>query len=149
MTRVLPPEIIQEIKRLRTDVDQLKQAQLIGADSLLGYLTYSSNQNDYSFSLAAYAKKTLILTFNPTNPSVTAIVELMLFQTVNQPNVLPNAVPPWADSTYVNVHEIQKLPPIGNASRWWISANDSSGAARTSYLKFIFNGTDTGIWTVV
>ena len=149
MTRVLPPAIIDEMKRLRTDIDQLKQAQLIGADSLLGYLTYSANQNDYLFSLAAYAKKAMILTFTPTNPNVMAIVELMLYQTVNQPNVLPNAVPPWADSTAVNVHEIQKLPPIGNSSRWWISANDSSGATRTSYLKFVFNGTDTGTWTVV
>jgi hypothetical protein len=144
MTRLLPPEIIQDMKQLRIDVDQLKQAQLIGADSLLGYITYSANQNDYSFALAAYAKKTMILTFTPTNPSVMAIVELMLYQTVNQPNVLPNAVPPWSDSTYSNVHDIQKLLPIGNSSRWWITANDSSGAARTSYLKFVFNGTDTG-----
>ncbi|MEC5150863.1 hypothetical protein [Cryobacterium sp. GrIS_2_6] len=149
MTRLKQPQIIEDLKQLRTDVDELKRTQLISGDSLFGYLTQSSNQNDYSFSLGAYAKRTLVVTFTPATPNNSAIVEMMQFNTVNQPMVLPNAVPPWADSTYSDISFVQKLPPIGNASRWRICAQDYSGSARTVYLKFIFDGTDTGTWTVV
>ncbi|TFB85857.1 hypothetical protein E3O44_12710 [Cryobacterium algoricola] len=149
MSRLVPPQIISDLQQLRTDVDELKRTQLISGDSLFGYLTQSNNQSDYSFVLAAYAKRTLIVTFTPAIPNSSSIVEMMQFNTVNQPMVLPNAVPPWADSTYSNISFVQKLPPIGNASRWRICAQDYSGASRTTYLKFIFDGTDTGTWTVV
>jgi hypothetical protein len=147
MRRVRLPQVIEDMKQLRTDVDLIKQSQFIGGDSLTGFITNSGNPSDISFSLAAGATRNLTVTFNPTVSTTTAIVEMIVFFSLS-PNVLATAIYPWQDSTLNWLYGIQKLPPSGNSSRWFISVWNSTSSTGTAYLKTIFNATDSGTFTI-
>jgi hypothetical protein len=149
MSRLVDPKLIEDLKSLRTDVDTLKTSQRTGGDSLLGYLTNSSNLNDYSFGIAVGTNQSFLLTFTPTTSVFPAIVNLYFFYAIGQPDVMSYAVAPWA-AAVVNM-SIQKLPPTGTNSQWYMTFQDSdgTGASYTVYLKFIFSATDTGTWSIV
>lgn len=147
MTRLRKDEIIEQLNSLRTDVDTLRTAQRIGGDSLLGYLTNSTNLNDYSFGITVTTNKNFLITFTPTNNVFPAIVDLFFFYSIGQADVMTYAVPPWAAGV-VNM-SIQKLPPTPTSSQWYVTFQDSDGAGTpyTVYLKYIFSATDTGTWS--
>jgi hypothetical protein len=149
MTRLRDIQIIEDMTSLRTDVDTLRAAQMLGGDSLLGYLTNSANLNDYSFPIAVGTNKNFLLTFTPTNNAFPAIVDLFFFYSIGQPDVMTYAVAPWA-AAVVNM-SIQKYPPTSTSSQWYMTFQDSdgTGAPYTVYLKYIFSATDTGTWSIV
>ena len=148
MTRVRDIQIIEDLTALRTDVNTMRTAQKIGGDSLLGYLTNSTNLYDYSFGIVVGTNQSFMLTFTPTNNAFPAIVDLFFFYAI-QPDVMTYAVPPWASSV-INM-SIQKFPPTSTASQWFVTFQDAdgAGAAYTVYLKYIFSATDTGTWAIV
>ena len=147
MTRLKGVQLVEDLKALRTDVNSLRTAQRIGGDSLLGYLTNSTNLNDYSFGIVVGTNKSFVLTFTPTNNVFPAIVDLFFFYAI-QPDVMTNAVPPWASSV-INM-SMQKLPPTSTTSQWFVTFQDADGVGTpyTVYLKYIFSATDTGTWSI-
>lgn len=144
MTRLRGPQLIEELKSLRTDIDTLKSAQMIGGDSLLGYLMSSSNLNDFSFTIVVGTNRNFNLTLTPVNNNFLAIADLYLFYSIDQPDVMANAVPPWASAT-VNM-AVQKLPPASNTNQWYLAFQnaDGVGTPHTVYLKWIYSATDAG-----
>lgn len=151
MSRLTNDPLVELIRGLRQDLDQLKTAQFTGGDSLFGNLVYSGNLNDWSSGpIAGYGTKNkYILTFTPAFSSTPPVTQLFFFYSINQPNVLANYIPPWANGPTI-VLTMQPLPPSGKNIQWAFSLmnNDPTGTAYTAYVYCIFSGTDSGTWSI-
>lgn len=151
MTRIQNDPLVELVKSLRQDLDQLKSAQLTGGDSLSGNLVYSGNPNDWnSGPLATYGQwKKYILTFTPTFSNTPPVTQLFFFYSIDQPNVLAYYVPSWANGPDIGM-ELQPLPPNGKTLQWAFSLInlDLTGTPHTAYVYCIFSGTDTGTWSI-
>ncbi len=150
MTRLKPPQLITDLKELRIDVDQLKMKQRIGGDSLQGYVAFTANQWDYSFTLPAYKIGYLTVTFNSPTSGYVPMTQLMLFSSYNQPDVMNHAAVPWSmDGSYM-ITSTQKLVPSGTTNQWIVGfSNQTLGVDAPIYLKLVFSGTNSGSFTTL
>lgn len=148
MSRLEDPALIQELRDMRTEIDTLKAAQKLGGDSLLGYLTYTSALNDTSVLVPASTEKRLVLTFTFASAKDGAIIDLFPFYSIDNVDVMSYYVPPWGNGPLISMY-VQPIAASATTMQWNINLWNSDTANHTAYFKFVFNGTDTGTWTLV
>lgn len=132
---------------MRTDVDTLKTAQKLGGDSLLGYLTYSSSLYEASSTLTGSQVRRYLLTFTFASAKDGAIIDLFPFYAIDNQDVMTYSVPPWANGALILMY-VQPLAASATTMQWNVTLWNSDTVTHTAYLKFIFNGTDAGTWTL-
>lgn len=148
MSRLEEPELIRELRDLRRDLDELKSAQRVGGDSLIGYLTYGSGSYDWLVGIDSVNwTKRYILTLDFSTARDGAIIDLFPFYSLNDPNVAISAYPPWAQGAPVQMF-VQALPPLPDKAQWYVSFVNYGSFTWTIYAKWIFSGTDTGSWSM-
>lgn len=149
-TRIPPDEMFaSDLARMVAEVQQLKNAQRLGSDSLVGYLTHSNSLNDFSTALAGFQTKVFRLRFTHDTAKHGSIQQLAFFWSIDQPDVMSFYVPPWANGAIIS-SKIEKQTPTDTYNDWifTLSNNDALGTPYTGYVKVFFNGTDSGSWNI-
>lgn len=132
------------VKRLQTDMRELKNAQRLGSDSLVGYLTHSNDLYDYSDTLADGDLRQYRLTFDNDIADDGAIQSLSIFWSIDNTDVMNNYVPPWANGADITMI-VQQEDPEPTRNSWIFSLFCSNGGGNsTAYIKAFFSGTDSG-----
>lgn len=149
-TRIAPNEMfVSQLRDMITAVRDLKAAQHLGSDSLVGYLTHSNSLNDFSTAMPGFATKVFRLRFTHDTAKHGSIQQLAFFWSISQPDVMSFYVPPWANGPAI-ASAIQKQPPTDTYTDWIFTLvnNDALGTPYTAYVKVFFNGTDSGSWNI-
>ena len=144
-------EFVDEIKSLTRDIEEIKTLQSFGPDSIVGYLTYSSNQYDLTTSLSlGQEERTFLLTLEHETAQNGAIIQLSAFIST-LPNVMGSYIPPWANGPDVLLRIQEVAPHEGDKTFWYVSVRNGTAFLDpvTAYVKFFFNGTDTGSFSAV
>lgn len=149
MTRLRPPVLLDTIRSIQSDLDELKATQNVGQSELIGYQSHSTNLNDFSFTILSSAVKNYILTFTHDKALHGSIQQLFFFYSIDQPDVLNFYIPPWSNGPAVAAYPF-KLTPTDAANQWYInvSNNDPTLVTYTVYFKYFFAGTDSGSWSI-
>jgi len=147
MSRLEDPELIRELRELRTDSDTYKTAQRAGGDSLLGYLSFGQTTYDSSVALTAGEMKRFILTYTFGTAKDGAIIDLFPFYAIDNTAVMANSVPPWANGALILMY-VQPLTASTTTMQWYIALRNTDASSHTAYVKYVFNGTDTGTWAL-
>lgn len=147
MSRIEDPYLIEMLRGIERDMDEFKAAQAVAGDSLLGYLVGTTAPNDYQFAIAGGQIRRFLLEYAFAAGTNGAVVELANFYSIDNPNVVLAAYPPWANGPPVAMLT-QPLPPTNTTSRWHLDFYSVGSDPHNIYLKFIFSGTAPGAWTL-
>jgi hypothetical protein len=141
-----PDDIVEVVSQLRRDLDEFKSAQRVGGASLLTYKTSSESQYDLAVSLAAGQQKDYLITFDFGTAKGGALMILNAYYRINNPAVMANPVPRNRQTNDVYWGKTQNHA----ASAAWVLRvrNAVVTTAYTAYVKLIFDGTDTGTFTI-
>lgn len=145
--RELGTDPVALISQLRSTLDELKGAQRVGADNVLGYLNHSNNSYDYSLRLTDSQTKKFTLTFKHDHALHGSVQKLSEFYSLDNPNVTAGVYPAWANGPPV-FYRVQKLPPTDTENRWLFHVVNSGASTWDVYFKFFFHGTDSGTFTI-
>ncbi len=136
-----PHDIVRTVRQLRLDLNELKNAQRVGYDSLLTYKTASVAAYDLIASLAAGRSKDFLITLNHAEAKGGALVDLNAYYRVNNPNVMANPV-----ARNVQSNDVSWIKVASNATStiWRLRIYNAAVSSYTAYVKLFLDGTDTG-----
>lgn len=141
-----------DIKQMQDELRELKNAQRIGRDSIIGYRTISSSTYDHYYHFASLEEaKNYKLTFTLQTSRVGAIVKLHTFWSTTNPDVLNYYIPPWANGADALVTTQKIAPQQNDKVEWYVGIlnTDFSLGPTEVWVKFIFEGTDRGSFNLV
>lgn len=147
MTRIDLDSVKPVMQEIDTSIRELKSAQRIGGDSVLGYLNYSGLSSDYSIAVSGGHLRRFILTYTFSRASAGAVIDLFFYYSVGNADVMNNMVSPQTNIPDIYMFK-QPLVPTPTSKQWSLTFKNLTGSPRTAYMKFIFSGTDTGSWTM-
>jgi hypothetical protein len=135
--RIAPQQrFAADIQRMLATVRELKNAQRLGSDSLVGYLTHSDNLNDFSTPMPGFATKVFRLRFTHDTAKHGSIQQLAFFWSISQPDTMSFYVPPWANGPAIS-SVIEKQQPTDTYNDWIFRltrSEEASPSQRTGYL---------------
>lgn len=144
-------ELVPTIQRIERELDEMKQTpQFFGIDSLLSYKTASTNPYDFTTTLSIGQIKNYRLTFTFDQSNQGAILQLQIYYSLDNPNVMsdpvarrpstnPHVDVKWAKETFESTYQT-----------WIVTVrNISITLTPVPYLKFFFDGTDTGTYSFI
>lgn len=145
-----PADFVSVINDILNQMEQLKiGTQYFGSDSLITYKTSTTNQYDYTTTLSLGEKKRYRVTFNHAIAKDHAIIQMNIFYSLDNANVMsdpikrhpgfnPHVTVVWGKETY------------GETFTTWIVEieNISFSLTPVPYLKFFFDGTDSGTFVI-
>lgn len=142
------PALEAMVKQIEKDLLDIKNKQRIGLTSLKGYKTFSSDPYDWTYTSTVDYKK-FRLTFNHDTAKEGAIIKLKAFYRLDDPDVMASpvegfgAAPDWLFD--------YELESFNDTSTTWILIviNNSAPSSETGWVKFFFDGTDSGTFNVV
>ncbi len=141
-----PDDIVEVVRQLRRDLDELKGAQRVGGASLLTYKTSSAGQYDLAVSLAAGQQKDYLITFDFDTAKGGALMILNAYYRINNPAVMANPVPRNRQTNNVYWGKTENR---ATSAAWVLRVrNPVVTTAYTAYVKLFFDGTDTGTITI-
>lgn len=150
MERELPDvgKILEEIER---SLEELKNPQRVGKTSLKGYKTSSDDLYDWSY-LSSTDYKKFRLIFRHANAKNGAIMKLKAFYSIDNPDVMANVVEGFGVAPDLLIdYELEQINP--ETTTWIIAVLNNTyspgpGTPLTGYVKFFFDGSDTGEWEI-
>jgi hypothetical protein len=140
-----PADIATFIDRLRVDLDELKNAQRIGYDSLLTYKTASDGSYDISDTLTASQVKEYDITLTHDQAANGALIVMNPYWRLNNSAVMASPLPREVQNSDVSWTKIQSN---GGTTVWRLRIVNSFSISTTYYVKLFFDGTDTGTFIV-
>ena len=141
-----PADVVEVIRRLRVDLDELKNAQRVGYDSLLTYKTSSGSAYDLSATLSAGQHQDFDITFTHDLAANGALLVLNAYYRVNNSAVMAS---PVARDVQTNDVSWMKIASNPTSTVWRLRIyNPSVTGGYTAYVKLFFDGTDTGTFIV-
>jgi hypothetical protein len=140
-----PADVVEVIKQLRVDLDELKNAQPFGYDSLLTYKTMSSDAYDIGVTLSALEVKEYDVTFVHATAKHGALLVLNPYYRLNNPAVMAN---PVARDVQSNLVSWMKTASNDVSTVWRLRLTSTFTIPTPFYIKLFFDGTDTGTFIV-
>jgi hypothetical protein len=140
-----PSDVAEFIKRLRVDLDELKNAQRVGYDSLLTYKTSTGDPYDISAALTAFEVKEYDITFTHDQAKQGALLVLNPYWRLNNAAVMASPVP---KAVQTNLVSWMKIATNDDSTVWRLRIENDFSGANTYYVKLFFDGTDTGTFIV-
>lgn len=146
------PSLEQAIINAERQLQELKSIQYVGKSSLKGYKTATNDSWDWSYYID-YPAQVFRLRFNFDKAKKGAIVRLALFYRINNGNVMQEPVPTNLATAPSLQFMIEAEDVTDTYMQWQIrllnnTFNGSYPEGLTAYVKFFFDGTDTGTWTM-
>lgn len=142
--------LVSYIKQAQREINDIKQKQLLPSDDLKTYATYT--EYDAGDSGTWFDRQINVTTSNRLMEVTFVfdgggyqIVNMDVFFRINNSNVMQDPVPNPAVTAAALVRVV-KQPYEEGQQRWLIGFidNDAGSSTNTVYMKFYFNGTDTG-----
>lgn len=140
-----PADVVEVIKQLRVDLDELKNAQPFGYDSLLTYKTSSPDAYDLSATLAVGAHQEFDITFTFDKAGQGALLVMNPYYRVNNSAVMAS---PVARDVQTNDVSWMKIASDDTSATWRLRIENQVITGYTAYVKLFFDGTDTGSFIV-
>lgn len=142
------PALEAMVKQIEKDLLDIKNKQRIGLTSLKGYKTFSSDPYDWTYTSTVDYKK-FRLTFNHDTAKEGAIIKLKAFYRLDDPDVMASPVEGFGTSPDWQFD--YELESFNDTTTTWILIvlNNVLPTTLTGYVKFFFDGTDTGTYSIV
>lgn len=140
------PNILEQIKEAEAMLRELKNRQLVGQSSLLGYKVISSNQYDLEI-VASDPITRFRITYNYTSARGGALVDCKPFYSLTTTDVFDNS---YISDTSYEWSVFVETEEITDTYTTFIMAVYSKvlPTVTTGWVKFVFDGTDSGNWAV-
>jgi hypothetical protein len=140
-----PADTATFIDRLRVDLDELKNAQRVGYDSLLTYKTASDGSYDISDTLTASQAKEYDITLTHDQAANGALIVMNPYWRLNNSAVMAGPLPREVQNSDVSWTKTQSND---DTTVWRLRIVNSFSVSTTYYVKLFFDGTDTGSFIV-
>lgn len=142
------PALEAQVKQIEKDLLEIKGRQRIGLTSLKGYKTFSNNTFDWTYASTSDYKK-FRLTFTHTTAKKGAIIKLKAFYRLDDPDVMAGPVEGFGSAPdWLFDYELESF---NDTTTTWILVviNNLAPTSVTGWVKFFFDGTDSGTFNVV
>lgn len=139
MGRVVDDQVAEYMRSIKIDIEELKNTQFIGADSLLVYTHKSANAYDYSTTVGAGSTLNMYYLFNAYNQDF-PFYETALTVYKDDPSTL-DTDPQYA----IRSNELFNVP---HELRMKVDFFNPDVVPHTYYFKFYLRASDRGIFTV-
>lgn len=144
--------IVKQFAELERATQEIKSVQFMGKRAITNYRTYSNNPYDFhTLMVLVNDTRYFRITFNYNTSTKGALIRLRIFYSID-PDVMGNAIPyvtPTAPA--IEVRWRKEVPMENNRATWVarIVKNHFGVPSYDAYLKFFFDGTDSGNWSIV
>lgn len=145
------PTLEEQVADIEQQIKKLHNIQRVGKQSLKNYKTASDDLYDWSNTTSVYSK-IFRLTFTFDTARSGAIIRLALFYRVDNQDVM--ASPQGVSSTAPSLQFMIMSEDVTDTAMTWqirLLNNTQLGTfpeTLTAYVKFFFDGTDSGTWTM-
>lgn len=142
------PDLNHQVKAIERALEDLKKVQRVGVSSLKGYKTFSNDLYDWSYLAPADIQR-FRLTFTHDTAREGAILRLKAFYRISNGNVMDDPVEGFGTSPDWQFD--YELESFNDTTTTWILIvlNNVLPTTLTGYVKFFFDGTDTGTYSIV
>lgn len=146
------PSLEREIEKAERQLQEMKNVQFVGKSSLKGYKTGTTALYDWSYYID-YPKQYFRLRFTFDTAKTGAIVRLSLFYRINNSDVMAQPVPTNLATSPSLQFAIEPETVTDTYMEWQVTLfnntfNGSLPEGLTAYVKFFFDATDTGTWSM-
>ena len=148
-------QTIQDIiSRLQRDDRELKEVQFVGKSSLKGYKTSTGSASDWSILVTTGTPVVHYrLTFTYAKAKKGGIIRLRRFWRINNSAVMDDPVEGYGISPDLTV-DVEPYDTTDTTTSWTVVVSNNtvyggSPTNLTAYVKWFFDGTDTGTWSIV
>lgn len=139
------------IKESELFIQEIKVKQQVGSQNILHRTSSSDNPYDLMVYMAQELRKFQVEFFYDTAQNG-ALIYYDFYYRIDNPNVMEDPVLETGFSPAIDVSVHNVTPDLPNKSIFEILVFNGSwsitGIPYTAYIKFYFNGTDTGTWSV-
>ena len=141
------PSIESHLKLIEKALEDIKKVQRVGLKSLKGYKTFSEDSYDWSYTSTTGYKK-FRLTFTHAEAKKGAIIKLKAFYRISNSNVMAEPVEGFgAAPSWLFDYELEDFNDT--TTTWTLCViNSTAPSSLTGYVKFFFDGSDTGTFSV-